>query len=169
MSDNGAVTVDVNRLKNSMFFRQMPDSHLDQLAAIGREVNLPAHKTIFEEYDRAKDVYIILSGEVSLVICEPKDSCRQIAVVGEGDLVGWSPLVGRSRLTDTAVTLTPVKAFVFEGKKLLEFCEANPSFGFEFMRRAATELAKRLSGTRLQLLQMCGNRFPIFAMQPETD
>lgn len=166
---SSAGIVDANRVKNSLFFRQMPSKHLDQLAEICREVDLPAQKTIFEEYDRAKDVYIILSGEVSLVICEPKDACRQIAVVGEGDLVGWSPLVGRSRLTDTAVTLTPVKALVFEGKQLLEFCEANPSFGFEFMRRAASELAKRLSGTRLQLLQMCGNRFPLFAMQPETD
>ncbi len=161
--------VDVDRVKSSLFFRQMPSEDLAKLAELCREVELPAHKTIFEEYDRAKDVYIILSGEVSLVICEPKDSCRQIAVVGEGDFVGWSPLVGRSRLSDTAVTLTPVKALVFDGKKLLEFCAQNPSFGFEFMRRAATELAKRLSGTRLQLLQLCGNRFPLFTMQPETD
>ena len=167
MTESGIV--DVEKVKNSMFFRQMPSEHLAQLAEICREVELPAQETIFEEYDRAKDVYIILSGEVSLVICEPKDSCRQIAVVGEGDFVGWSPLVGRSRLSDTAVTMTPVKALVFDGKKLLEFCEENPAFGFEFMRRAATELAKRLSGTRLQLLQLCGNRFPLFTIQPETD
>jgi CRP-like cAMP-binding protein len=166
---SGTETIDASRLKNSMFFRQMPGKHLDQLAEICREVELPAQKTIFEEYDRAKDVYIILSGEVSLVICEPKDACRQISVVGEGDLVGWSPLVGRSRLTDTAVTLTPVKALVFEGKKLLDFCQQHPDFGFTFMQRAATELAKRLSGTRIQLLQMCGNRFPLFTVQPETD
>lgn len=162
-------TPTAKHIRESLFFRQLPGKHLDELAEICREVSLPAQKTIFEEYDRAKDVYIILSGEVSLVICEPKDSCRQIAVVGEGDLVGWSPLVGRSRLSDTAVTLTPVKALVFEGKQLLAFCERNPEFGFEFMRRAATELAKRLSGTRLQLLQLCGNRFPIFSVQPETD
>jgi len=167
MSDVGSV--DAKRIGNSLFFRQMPDTHLGPLAEICREVELPARKTIFEEYDRAKDVYVVLSGEVSLVICEPKDVCRQIAVVGEGDLVGWSPLVGRSRLSDTAVTLTPVKALVFDGKQLLDFCMQNPAFGFEFMRRAATELAKRLSGTRLQLLQLCGNDLPLFNVQPETD
>ena len=103
------------------------------------------------------------------MICEPKDTARQIAVVGEGDLVGWSPIVGRSRLSDTAVTLTPVQALVFDGQQLMDFCAANPSFGFEFMRLAASALASRLSGTRLQLLQMCGVNFPVFDLQPETD
>jgi len=157
------------RVQESLFFRQIPEEHLAGVAEICRVVELPARTTIFEEYERAKDVYVILSGEVSLLICEPKDACRQIAVVGEGDLVGWSPLVGRPRLSDTAVTQTPVKALVFDGNELLEFCRANPAFGFEFMRQAASALAMRLSGTRLQLLQMCGNRFPMFDVQPETD
>jgi CRP-like cAMP-binding protein len=112
---------------------------------------------------------ITSSGEVSLLICEPKDVCRQIAIVGEGDLVGWSPLAGRPRLSDTTVTLTSVKALVFDGNELLDFCRSNPAFGIEFMRLAASALAKRLSGTRLQLLQMCGLRFPVFDVQPETD
>lgn len=159
----------VSRVQDSLFFRQMSEQHLASVAEICREVELPARTTIFEEYERAKDVYVILSGEVSLLICEPKDACRQIAVVGEGDLVGWSPLVGRPRLSDTAVTLTPVKALVFDGSELLEFCKANPSFGVEFMHLVASALAMRLSGTRLQLLQMCGNRFPTFDVQPETD
>ncbi len=159
----------VNRVQESLFFRQIPEQHLAKLAEICKEVELPARTTVFEEYERARDVYVLLSGEVSLLICEPKDACRQIAVVGEGDLVGWSPLVGRPRLSDTAVTLTPVKALVFDGNELLDFCRANPDFGFEFMRQAASALAMRLSGTRLQLLQMCGNRFPTFDMQPETD
>ena len=157
------------RLKSSRFFRDMPDEHLEKLSNLCREVELPARTVVFEEYQRATDVYVILSGEVSLAICEPKDSCRQIAVVGDGDLVGWSPLVGRTRLSDTAFTLTPVKALVFDGEELLEFCAANPEIGYEFMRLAASALALRLSGTRLQLLEMCGTSLPKYEFQPETD
>ena len=159
----------ISSVQESLFFRQIPEKDLANLADICREVELPARTTIFEEYERAKDVYVLLSGEVSLLICEPKDACRQIAVVGEGDLVGFSPLVGRPRLSDTAVTLSPVRALVFDGSELLEFCRAHPTFGVEFMRLAASTLAMRLSGTRLQLIQMCGNRFPMFDVQPETD
>jgi len=164
-----ADTIIVSKVRESRFFRQIPEQHLVNVADICKEVELPVRTTIFEEYELAKDVYVILSGKVSLLIYEPKDSCRQIAIVGEGDLVGWSPLLGRPRLSDTAVTLTPVKALVFDGNELLEFCRANPAFGFEFMRLAASALAVRLSGTRLQLLKMCGNRFPMFDIQPETD
>jgi hypothetical protein len=49
----------------------------------------------------------------------------------------------------------------------MEFCRSNPTFGFEFMRRAACVLADRLSATRLQLLEHGGYRLP--CVQPESD
>ena len=150
------------------FFEGLSPEQLKTLNTLGREVKLDARTTIFEEYDRAKDVYVILSGQVSVLICE-SNQCRQISVIGEGDMLGWSPLLHRTRLFDTAVTLTPVKALVFDSKKLLEFCDANPDFGYMFMKKAAAALATRLSGTRLQLMQMCGNRFPVFDMNVDTD
>ena len=101
--------------------------------------------------DVAKHVYVILSGEISLAIADPKESVRQIGAVHGGDLMGWSPLVGRMRLYDTARTVTPVKTLEFVGSELMDFCAANPTFGFEFMRRVACVLAERLSGARLQL------------------
>ncbi|TWU29749.1 Crp/Fnr family transcriptional regulator [Bythopirellula polymerisocia] len=165
MSDNDTVA----KLKRSRFFSNMQAEDLEEVAKICREVELPQRTVIFEEYDRAKEVYIILSGQVSLAICEPKQSCRQIAIVGDGDLVGWSSLLGRTRLSDTASTLTPVKALVFDGSELSKFCNDHPSFGFEFMRQAASAMALRLSGTRLQLLEMCGSRLPLSGIQLESD
>lgn len=159
----------IERLKKSRFFCDMKTEDLERLAEICREVELPQQTEIFEEYDLAKDVYVILSGEVALVICEPKDTCRQIAVVGEGDLVGWSALLGRTRLSDTASTISAVKALVFNGAELSKFCAENPSAGYEFMRKAASALALRLSGTRLQLLEMCGSHFPLTGPQIESD
>ncbi|QEG33780.1 Crp/Fnr family transcriptional regulator [Bythopirellula goksoeyrii] len=165
MSQNDLIA----KLKRGRFFSNMDPADLEEVAKICREVEIPQRTVIFEEYDRAKEVYIILSGQVSLAICEPKQSCRQIAIVGEGELVGWSALLGRTRLSDTASTLTPVKALVFEGNELSKFCTDHPTFGFEFMRRAASALALRLSGTRLQLLEMCGSRLPLSGDQIESD
>ncbi len=159
----------ISKLKKSRFFSNMNAEDLEKVAEICREVDIPQRTVIFEEYDRAKEVYIILRGQVSLAICEPKQSCRQIAIVGDGDLVGWSALLGRTRLSDTASTLNPVKALVFDGDKLSKFCSDHPSFGFEFMRQAASALALRLGGTRLQLLQMCGSLLPLTGQQIESD
>jgi CRP-like cAMP-binding protein len=157
----------IEKLRTSAFFTEIEDEDLNKLVELCREVDFPAHHTVFKEYEPAKSVYVILSGEVSLAICDQKKSCRQIGSVQAGDLMGWSPLVGRSRLYDTAHTVTPVKALEFDGNKLMEFCASNPSFGFRFMHRAACTLAERLSGTRLQLLELGGVHLPEFQLESD--
>jgi CRP-like cAMP-binding protein len=154
-------------LRHSKFFSGSAEDHLKRLADICRIEEFPARATVFEEFAPAHEVYVILSGEVSIAICEPEDSCKQIAVLHPGELLGFSPLVGRVRLYDTARTLTPVTALAFDGEALMKFCAANPAFGFEFMRHVSCTLAERLSGTRLQLLEMSGVHLPEFPA--ETD
>lgn len=147
-------------LRSIQFFHDIADAHLERLAEIARPVEYPEHSDIFQEHDKSKDVYVIISGKVSLVICEPKVGCRQLMQVGDGELVGWSPLVGRHRLSDTARTLTPVKALAIDGEQVIALCRDNPEFGFEFMHRVAMALAERLSATRLQLLDLSGFQLP---------
>lgn len=154
-------------LRSSPFFSGCADDHLKRLAELGRIEEFPARATVFEEYELAKEVFVILSGQISLAICEPEEKCKQIAVVHAGDLMGWSPLVGRARLYDTAHTLTPVRALAFNGEELMKFCAANPAFGFQFMHRVACTLAERLGGTRLQLLEMSGVHLPEFPTESD--
>ena len=87
--------------------------------------------------------------------------------VGPGELIGWSPLVGRALLSDTARTLTPAVAVAIDGQRMLKLCAEDPQLGFDFMHRAAKTLASRLSATRLQLLEIGGPRFP--KVQLESD
>ncbi|HEY4232146.1 MAG TPA: Crp/Fnr family transcriptional regulator [Lacipirellulaceae bacterium] len=157
----------LDELRKSEFLRGIPDEQLTKLAAICRPVEFPARSTVFEQYGLAKNVYVIVSGEISLAICDPEESCRQIGVVHGGDLMGWSPLVGRMRLYDTARCVTAVRALEFEGSKLMDFCAANSPFGFEFMRRVACVLAERLSGARLQLLEISGMFLPEFPVESD--
>src|SRR5262245_33280471 len=84
------------------FFHDIADEYLQRVAAISKIVEFPARQDIFHEHEPAKEIYFIISGRVSLVICAPPLGCRQLTEVSEGELIGWSPLVGRSRLSDTA-------------------------------------------------------------------
>jgi CRP/FNR family transcriptional regulator, cyclic AMP receptor protein len=154
-------------LRKSDFFRGIDDVLLRKLSAICRKAEFPARETVFEQYGPAKHVYVILSGEISLAIADPGESVRQIGAVHGGDLMGWSPLVGRMRLYDTARTVNTVKALEFVGSELMDFCAANPAFGFEFMRRVACVLAERLSGARLQLLELSGMFLPEFPVESD--
>jgi len=156
MSDSA--TLDM--LRGLEFFHGIADEHLKRLAEIARPVEFPAQSEMFRELDKAKDVYVIVQGQVSLVFCEPSVGCRHLMQVGDGELVGWSPLVGRSRMSDTAQTLTQTKAIAFDGEQVLALCQEYPRFGCEFMHRAAKVLAQRLSAALLRLLEMCGLQLP---------
>lgn len=59
------------------------------------------------------------------------------------------------------------KALEFDGEDLMQLCMSNPSFGFQFMHRAACTLAERLSGTRLQLLEVGGVHLPEFQLESD--
>ncbi len=157
----------IDTLKSNSFFSDFPEDHLDQLLSIAREVEYRAREEIFHEHEPAKDVFLISSGKAALVICEAGLGCRQIMEVTEGDLIGWSPLLDRPRLSDTARTLTPVKVIAFDGSKLLQLCEDNPQFGYTFMRQTAKVLSERLNAVRWQLVNVHGTNLPQVVLESD--
>ena len=93
------------------FLRGVDKSFLEQLAELGKLVDFPQGSIIFREGDSASNVFLIVAGNVSLEICAPGVGCRRILTIGEGELLGWSPALGQSRLTATARTLNATRAF----------------------------------------------------------
>ncbi len=154
-------------LRKADIFHDIGDEHLKHLAKIARFVEFPAHHEMFHERDPAKDVFVVVSGRVSLIICLPDVGCRELAKIGPGELIALSPLVGRTRLLDTARTIEATTALAIDGEKALTLCREDTEFGFEFMHRVANGLAKRLSDTRLQFLEMAGFHLP--QVQLESD
>ncbi|HTQ40050.1 MAG TPA: Crp/Fnr family transcriptional regulator [Pirellulales bacterium] len=157
----------VNPLRGIEFFHDIAQEHLQRITAISKIVEFPAQYDIFHENEPAKDIYFVISGRVSLAVNTTHAGCRQLMEVGPGELIGWSPLVGRALLSDTARTLTPTVAVALDGGRILKLCAEDPQFGFEFMQRAAQTLASRLNATRLQLLELGGLRLP--KVQIESD
>lgn len=154
-------------LRKVDFFQDIMDEHLELLAEIAKLVEFPADSVMFRQREPAKDIYVIASGQVSLGIFEPGLGGRQLMDIGPGDFVGWSPLVGRSQLSDTAYTLSPVTAIAIDAERTLALCNVDLQFGFKFMRRVAQVLSQRLSAMRSLLIEKCGSDLP--GMQLESD
>jgi CRP-like cAMP-binding protein len=150
----------VNMLRNVEFFQGIADDDLRKAAGISKVVEFPGRHDIFHENEPAGDVYFIVSGRVSLIICSPAVGCRQLMECSDGELIGWSPLVGRALLSDTAQTITATKLIAMDGQRVLALCRQDPQFGFEFMHRAAEALAARLNAARMQLMKMSGRLLP---------
>ena len=157
----------LDALRRSSFFQDVADEYLEPLANIARIEEYPAKTNIFEEFEKAKDVFIVLSGEVSVVVCEPKVGCRQLASVSSGELLGWSSLLERDRMSATAYTLIPTKVIVIDGHQFHEMCQQQPALGYEIMSRAAQVLSERLYATRVQLLEMSGVHLPEVTLESD--
>lgn len=139
----------------------MPDELLTLLAPAARFTVLRAGSVVFRQGEPATTVYLMASGQVSLELCIPGEGCRRILTLSGGELLGWSPALGQQQMTVTARALTDVEAIELDGAQLLGECERNPRLGYEFMKRAALTVAKRLSDTRLQLLNLYGSEMAI--------
>ena len=141
------------RLRSLAFLRTMSDDHLRSLADLARLVEFEEGTVVFSECGPATHCYLIESGSVLLEICGP-DRCTTILTVGPGELLGWSAVLGNSRLTATARCQQPTVGFEFLGVDVLGLCDADPDLGYQLMRCLVRTLSGRLTATRLQLLDL---------------
>ncbi|MCA9102591.1 MAG: Crp/Fnr family transcriptional regulator [Pirellulales bacterium] len=146
----------LEQLQSMTLLEGVSKTHLAKLAAVAHIVDLDEGTTIFREGEAGTHVYIIISGRVALEICSSGVGCRRILTVDGGELLGWSPVLDHEKLTATARALSPVRAVKLAGADIRGLCEEYPRLGYEFMRCAALALGKRLSATRLQLLDVYG-------------
>jgi len=153
-------------LRQVRFLRDIDDDYLEQIAEVAKLVEFPVGKVIFREGEPFAHFFLIVSGSVSLEICAPGVGCKRMHTVTDGDLLGISPVLEQTRLTATARTLSDTVAVQLNAGQILTMCEHNQRFGYEFMRRAAFALAMRLSGTRLQLIDVYGSSLPTISQEP---
>ncbi|MFN0051305.1 MAG: Crp/Fnr family transcriptional regulator [Planctomycetales bacterium] len=136
------------------------DSIASRLAALSRFEKYPEHHILFREGDVARDAYLVCHGQVALDMSAPGRKTARILTVGRGELLAWSPLVGEPRLSATATTLTPTQLIVFSGPDLLKLCAAEPAIGYPVMQRLSWAMARRLTATRLQLMDLYAHTTP---------
>lgn len=128
-----------------------------KLAGLFTRRDFPAGGVVFEEGARHPWLHLIASGQVALEMCVPARGCTRILTLGPGDLLAWSALLGNGRMTAAAVALVPTATLVASGEVLNSLCESDRDFGYEWMHAVAVALAKRLTATRLQLLDLYGD------------
>ena len=141
-------------LRGLEFLRGVKDEHVQKLADKARLVAFSKGEMAFREHEPARHCHLVVDGMISLEICTPATGCATVLTIGRGELLGWSPLVGRDRLTANARVLADTTMVEIDAADLLQLCEQEPGFGYKFMRCAALALAKRLTATRLQLLDL---------------
>ena len=109
---------------------------------------------IFRDGDPANRFYLIEQGRVSLE-AHPggRRQAESVAIIGPGDVLGWSWLFPPYCWQFDARTLEPTEAIFFYGTPLREQCEQDHNFGFETMKRMTLVIIQRLQDARRLLLE----------------
>jgi CRP-like cAMP-binding protein len=153
--------VTLEGLRRLSFLRPATDEELQQLVTVARGEGFAAGTVLFREGDRLLHFSIIVSGIVAIEILGPARRLQRIHTVREGELLGWSPVLGSGAMSATARAVTDVNLISIDASAVLAVCESDPRFGSLFMRRVAAAIASRLYSTRLQLLDVFGGQLPV--------
>jgi CRP-like cAMP-binding protein len=148
-----------DRLAGTWLTHELDQSARAELARIGRLVSVPAGSVLMREGEVNDVMAIVLEGRVSLRMRVPERGQVSIVTIEVGDVVGWSAMVPPYRATSTAVALVDTELAQFDGPQLREAIATNAGLAAQLYPVLLQTVARRLEGTRLQLLDLFSQRW----------
>ncbi len=147
-----------NILTAHPFFKGLQDEYFALLVGCASNVRVDAGAMILREGEEANHFYLIRSGTVSIQVMTPNKGPVIIQTLQEGDILGWSWLVAPFTWHFDAKAVELTRLIALDGKCLRTKCESDHGLGYELLKRFADIMTKRLESTRLQLLDIYGDR-----------
>ncbi len=143
--------MDSQELARLSLFEGLTPEQLTALALLFRRETFPVGATIFNQGDRASDLYVVEAGEVVIRFFPYDGGSLDIETIRPGGLLGWSAAIGRADYTSAAVCLSAVQALAIKGRDLRRVMRADKSLRALLSERLARLLANRLGHFHAQL------------------
>lgn len=127
-------------LRASAVLHLLPAATLDRLAALGGSMNLARGEILCQQGEPGDAVYIVLQGEIEVLLRAPDGHEVRVAALGPGSLVGdMAVLDGGPRSADMQAT-RPCLLWRIPRAALIETLEADPKTAIVLL----SELSRRL-------------------------
>jgi len=140
------------------FFKGLNEEYTSLIVGCASNVRVDAGKMILKEGEEANHFYLIRSGKVKIQLMTPNKGPVIIETLTEGDILGWSWLVPPYTWHFDAKAAELTRMVALDGKCLRNKCENDHNLGYELLKRFADLIMKRLESTRLQLMDIYGDR-----------
>jgi CRP/FNR family transcriptional regulator, cyclic AMP receptor protein len=134
------------------FLAGMNHAQLTRLTDCALPVHFHKGQIIFREGELANRFYVIERGKVDLESSGGAGDPVVIDTIGSGNLLGWSWMFPPYVWRFTARAVEPTTAIFFYGTILREYCERDPSLGYELLKRMAPVMIRRMQGARQKML-----------------
>jgi CRP/FNR family transcriptional regulator len=151
----GKAMATVKELKDLEFFSVFSEMHLEELAEIAEKKSYRKNAHIYERGDRAKHLFVVDKGLVSLRRFEPGDDVGIAFEMREsGGLFGVASFMEPQEYTLTAVCLEDSELIAIDAVKLSGLCEKDPAVGHKLMRKIAQVYFERYKTAKRNLFGM---------------
>jgi CRP/FNR family transcriptional regulator, cyclic AMP receptor protein len=145
-------------LKQGDIFYQFTQTQLELVANLCQEKNVAAGETIFEENSSSKELYIIVQGEIEILVDPGIVGLNNlaekvtIATLRRGQSFGEVALVDEGLRSATARAKgKEARLLVIPRDKLIMLCETYPQLGYRLMYNLAADLAMKIRNTDLRI------------------
>ncbi|HYB22095.1 MAG TPA: cyclic nucleotide-binding domain-containing protein [Thermodesulfobacteriota bacterium] len=139
-------------LAGTWFFKGFEKAQLDALMGLAQEFIYPVGKEVVSEGDPAETFYVLLAGTVSLKMNAKEHGELVIGTLRQtGEIFGWSALVEGGRSTASAECLEESYVLAFGRKDMENLFAKDPQLGYQFMKKLASLISRRLENTRALL------------------
>jgi CRP-like cAMP-binding protein len=136
-------------LKKTELFDTLEESQLNALLSNSSVKSYSQGETIFQQGEEAKQLYILIQGEVDLTVkTQEKIALMTSKIEKEGAVFGTPSLMEPFRYNVTAKCLKPTKVLAIEAHHIRKKIEENPRMGGEIMRKLASIYFNRLNELR---------------------
>jgi CRP-like cAMP-binding protein len=147
----------VNFLKQSDIFYQFTPTQLELVANLCQEVTFDSNQVIFQENSSSKELYVIVQGEVDILINRGNTgslvkSDTVVARLRRGQSFGEVALVDEGLRSATArAAQKDTRLLVIPRDKIVMLCETYPQLGYRMMYNLAADLAMKIRNTDLRI------------------
>lgn len=147
----------INYLKQSDIFYQFTHTQLELVSNLCQEKTFNEGETIFEENSSSKELYVIIQGEVNIIV-DPSVVGNQpgekmiLTTLRRGQSFGEVALVDEGLRSATAQARQKnTRLLIIPREKILMLCETYPQLGYRMMYNLAADLAMKIRHTDLKV------------------
>jgi CRP/FNR family transcriptional regulator len=136
-------------------FEDLPESQITAISEICNQVNLSRGEMIFDEGERAENLYILMEGRVSIRMrLSSRPQNITVSVLNNAPTsFGWSGVVSPYAYTAFAMCEEDCRLLAIPGQKLIEILRQEPVSGFDVMQKISEVISSRLRSSRMVLLK----------------
>jgi GNAT superfamily N-acetyltransferase len=146
------VGIQVDEFTRSVsIFKGLIDAQLRSISGICRVVNFKAGDVIFHEEDVNRNLYMVLSGEVDILMGPDRVSVGKVLA---GDVLGEISLVGETPHSATAVVVRDGQFIVLTHGDFRNLIQRYPRIGMTVMHNIARSLGDKLKTLDITVAQL---------------